>query len=59
MMNAIVKWWIIIKSGADVVFGVRRERKTDTFFKKHTAQMFYKLMRTMGGRLFTIMRISA
>lgn len=37
--------------GADVVFGVRRERKTDTFFKKHTAQAFYRLMQAMGGQV--------
>ena len=35
--------------GAEVVYGVRSKRKTDTFFKRHTAQLFYKLMRTMGG----------
>lgn len=35
--------------GFDVVYGVRKERKTDTFFKKHTAQLFYKLMQMMGG----------
>ncbi len=35
--------------GIDIVYGVRKERKTDTFFKKHTAQLFYKLMRTLGG----------
>ena len=32
----------------DVVFGVRSERKTDTFFKRTTAQGFYKLMKWMG-----------
>lgn len=37
--------------GIDVVFGVRRERKTDTFFKKHTAQAFYRLMQAMGGQV--------
>jgi glycosyltransferase involved in cell wall biosynthesis len=35
--------------GTDIVYGIRRERKTDTFFKKHTAQVFYKLMNAMGG----------
>lgn len=37
--------------GIDVVFGVRRERKTDTFFKRHTAQVFYRLMRMLGGNV--------
>ena len=50
-VNAIVEMVDYYNQGADVVFGVRRERKTDTFFKKHTAQMFYKLMRTMGGEI--------
>lgn len=35
-------------SGSDVVYGVRRDRKTDTAFKRGTAQFFYKLMRGMG-----------
>ncbi|MCI8530447.1 MAG: glycosyltransferase family 2 protein [Lachnospiraceae bacterium] len=35
-------------AGSDIVYGVRRERKTDTFFKRTTAQAFYKLMGLMG-----------
>ena len=35
-------------AGNDIVYGVRRERKTDTFFKRTTAQAFYKLMAMMG-----------
>jgi glycosyltransferase involved in cell wall biosynthesis len=34
--------------GADIVFGVRRDRKSDSFFKKFSAEFFYKLMRAMG-----------
>ena len=34
--------------GCDIVYGVRKERKTDTFFKRTTAQAFYKLMGLMG-----------
>lgn len=34
--------------GSDIVYGVRKERKTDTFFKRTTAQAFYKLMNMMG-----------
>ncbi|MDR0963002.1 MAG: glycosyltransferase family 2 protein [Clostridium sp.] len=34
--------------GDDIVYGVRRERKTDTFFKRVSALTFYKLMAAMG-----------
>ena len=34
--------------GNDIVYGVRAERKTDTFFKRFTAQSFYKLLKVMG-----------
>ncbi len=34
--------------GCEVVYGVRSARATDTFFKKFTAQGFYKLMLAMG-----------
>lgn len=34
--------------GKDIVYGVRKKRDTDTFFKRTTAQGFYKLMSGMG-----------
>ena len=34
--------------GADIVYGVRRERKTDSWFKRNTALFFYRLIRSMG-----------
>ena len=35
--------------GAEIVYGVRSKRDTDTFFKRFTAESFYKLMRWMGA----------
>lgn len=35
--------------GIDVVYGVRSSRQTDTFFKKATAEGFYKMMNAMGA----------
>ena len=34
--------------GNDIVYGVRSARKNDTFFKKFTAESFYKFMQKMG-----------
>lgn len=34
--------------GKDIVYGVRKKRTTDTFFKRVTAQGFYKFMAAMG-----------
>ena len=34
--------------GCDIVYGVRRERKSDTWFKRTTALAFYSLMRRLG-----------
>lgn len=48
-VEAIIPMIDYYNKGIDIVYGVRKERKTDTFFKKHTAQLFYKLMTTMGG----------
>ncbi|BET43103.1 glycosyltransferase family 2 protein [Atlantibacter hermannii] len=35
-------------SGIDIVYGVRKDRGTDTFFKRTTANLFYKLMSSLG-----------
>ena len=48
-VNAIEEMTDHFNEGTDIVYGVRKERKTDTLFKKHTAQAFYKLISTMGG----------
>lgn len=34
--------------GKDIVYGVRKKRDTDTFFKRFTAESFYRLMKAMG-----------
>ena len=39
------------RNGADVVYGVRSSREKDTFFKRATAQGFYRLMNRMGADL--------
>ncbi len=36
------------RGGADIVYGVRSDRKTDSFFKRFTAQGFYKTMAWLG-----------
>ena len=36
-------------NGVDIVYGVRSSRAKDTFFKKATAEGFYKLMNSMGA----------
>lgn len=47
-INAVDGMIEAYNKGADVVYGVRSSRKTDTFFKKNTALAFYKLMAAMG-----------
>lgn len=37
--------------GAEVVYGVRSKRETDTFFKRFTAESFYHLLRWMGAEV--------
>ena len=47
-VNAMYGFLEAYQKGADVVFGVRSSRKTDTWFKRTTAQGFYKLMGKLG-----------
>lgn len=35
-------------NGCEIVYGVRSSRETDTFFKRFTAETFYKIMKCMG-----------
>lgn len=37
--------------GIDIIYGVREERITDSFFKKYTALAFYKLMKLIGSEI--------
>jgi glycosyltransferase involved in cell wall biosynthesis len=45
VIESMVKAFI---GGAEIVYGVRDSRATDTAFKRQTAQVYYKLMRRMG-----------
>ena len=47
-VEAILEMVEKFRQGTDIVFGVRKERATDTFMKKHTAQFFYKMMHALG-----------
>lgn len=39
------------ENGCDVVYGVRSKRETDTFFKRFTAEAFYKILNSMGAKV--------
>ena len=39
------------RDGCDVVYGVRSKRETDTFFKRFTAESFYKILNAMGAEV--------
>lgn len=47
-INAIDEMLEKYYEGCDIVYGVRSARKTDTFFKRITAEGFYKFMQAMG-----------
>lgn len=48
-INAMDEMMRQFNDGCDVVYGVRSKRDTDTFFKRFTAESFYKFMRLMGA----------
>ena len=47
-INVIDKMLEEYQKGAEIVYGVRSSRKKDTFFKRFTAEGFYKFMKAMG-----------
>ena len=47
-MDAMVDAYL---DGCEVVYGVRSKRDTDTFFKRFTAESFYRLMNWMGAEV--------
>ncbi|MBQ7723770.1 MAG: glycosyltransferase family 2 protein [Selenomonadaceae bacterium] len=48
-INAIDAMIAKFAEGFDIVYGVRSKRATDTFFKRFTAESFYKLIKFLGG----------
>lgn len=50
-IDAMDKMVAAYLDGCDVVYGVRSSRETDSFFKRTTAQGFYKLLSKMGAEV--------
>ncbi len=49
--NCIIEMVKKINEGNDIVYGVRKKRDTDTWFKRFTAQAFYKIMFLLGVKI--------
>ena len=49
--NAIIEMVKKYREGYEVVYGVRENRNSDTFFKKYTALGFYKIMQMLGIKI--------
>ena len=47
-MDAMDRFIEKYNEGCEIVYGVRNKRETDTFFKRFTAESFYKLMKGLG-----------
>lgn len=50
-INAIEKMVDKFLNGCDIVYGVRNNRKKDSFFKKFTAEAFYKFVNKLGTKV--------
>lgn len=50
-INAMDEMVQAYADGCDVVYGVRSKRDTDTFFKRFTAESFYRLLNWMGAEV--------
>lgn len=47
-LDAIPQMVSAYKNGAAIVYGIRNDRTSDSFFKRKTAQTFYKILKAMG-----------
>lgn len=52
-IEALDKFIAGYQNGCEVVYGVRNDRNTDSFFKKTTATMYYKLLHWLGCDIIT------
>lgn len=50
-INAMDEMVVAYQDGCEIVYGVRKKRETDTFFKRTTAQGFYKFLHWMGAEV--------
>ncbi|OFR31186.1 glycosyltransferase family 2 protein [Actinomyces sp. HMSC065F11] len=46
--NAMIEMMQAFHDGFDVVYGIRNDRQSDSFFKRFTAERFYKFLNAMG-----------
>jgi glycosyltransferase involved in cell wall biosynthesis len=50
-LSTIEKFVVEFHKGAEIVYGIRQSRESDTFFKRNTALGFYRLMNRMGAKI--------
>ena len=50
-LNAMDEMIQQYQNGCDIVYGVRNDRTTDSWFKRFSAQSFYKLLNSMGAKV--------